>query len=245
MSSQFCCKVLILLIVYVTSSHGFSVSSPQNDPMNDLDPPRRPSIFPNSRDVTVKDIEVFSRQTGQTNPGTAAIGVPTNCQCRHSFPQVFTLDPLPNDRRMNSGLLKLSCPLLVRAIDKLEDEGCIAQMNAKLVESNNVENTTKLQEAMREAHQVHAQVRLALLDTDEQRLVLQQRLGDQGADFFLLAGVAGASPDAVSDVKCLHAWLSMFELEVEDKVHQPTKKGLEDKMDLRTVVMGGREAMFC
>jgi hypothetical protein len=111
---------------------------------------------------------------------------------------------------MNSGLLKLSCPLLVRAIDQLEDEGCIAQMNAKLVESKNVENTTKLQEAMREAHQVHAQVRLALLDTDEQRLVLQQRLGDQGADFFLLAGVAGASPDAVSDVKCLHAWLGDF-----------------------------------
>ena len=69
---------------------------------------------------------------------------------------------------------------------------------------------TNLQDAMRAAHKVHAKVRLALLDTVEQKQALQQRLGDQGADFFLSAGVAGASPDAVSDVKCLHAWLGDF-----------------------------------
>ena len=120
-------RVLIWLIAFVTTGHGFSISSPQNAPTNDSGPPRRQSVFPNSQDVTAKDIEVFIRQTGQTNPGNAAIGIPTNCQCQHNFPQVFTLDPLPNDRRMNSGLLKLSCPVLVRAIDQLEDEGYIAQ----------------------------------------------------------------------------------------------------------------------
>lgn len=199
MSSQ--CKVLILLIVSITSSHAFSISSSQKD--SGLHP-RRQSIFPNSNDVTTKHIEVFIRQTGQANAGSAAIGVPTQCACRHNFPQVFTLDPLPNDRRMNSGLLKLSCPLLVRAVDQLEDEGCIAQFNKR------VEDSRKLQDAMRDAHKVHAKIRMVLLDTEDQRQALKLRLGDQGADFFLSAGVAGASPEAVSDVKCLHAWLGDY-----------------------------------
>ncbi len=111
---------------------------------------------------------------------------------------------------MNSGLLKLTCPLLVRAVDDLEDAGFIAQFNAKLLESDTVGGESKLQKAMRSAHQTHASVRMELLQTNELREVLDLRLGHNAAKSFLSAGVAGASSEAVSDVKCLHAWLGDY-----------------------------------
>lgn len=200
----------VAILYFVSIVVAFSSPGTTIIDINETFSPRRPSIFPNSQDVTSTDIEVFVRQTGQTKPGDAAIGIPTNCQCRHNFAQVFALDPLPNEKRMNSGLLKLTCPLLVRAVDDLEDEGFIAQFNTKLVESDETGDATKLQQAMRAAHQVHASVRMELLNTEEHRQALQSRLGDRAAECFLSAGVAGASSDAVSDVKCLHAWLGDY-----------------------------------
>jgi hypothetical protein len=171
---------------------------------------RRPSAFPNSHDVSQKDVELLIRQTGQTGPGDAAVGIPVNCQCRHGFAQVFALDPLPGNKRMNSGLLKLTCPLLVRAVDQLEDEGFIDQFNAKLQDADYDESFSALQNAMKDAHHVHASVRMEMLQTEEEHQILQSKLGERGASAFLTAGVAGASSDAVSDVKCLHAWLGDY-----------------------------------
>lgn len=36
------------------------------------------------------------------------------------------------ERQVSSGLFRLSCPLLVQAIDQLEDEGGIENVNARL-----------------------------------------------------------------------------------------------------------------
>ena len=174
------------------------------------EPTRRQSIFPNSRDVNQKDVEVLKRQTGQTSPGDAAVGIPVNCMCQHGFPQVFALDPLPGKKRMNSGLLKLTCPLLVRAVDQLEDEGFIDEFNAKLKDCKNDEGFPALQNAMRDAHRMHAAVRMEMIQSEEELQILQAKLGERGASAFLKAGVAAASMDAVSDVKCLHAWLGDY-----------------------------------
>lgn len=58
--------------------------------------------------------------------GTVAVSSP----CRHGFPQAFAFDPVGH--KLSSGLFRLSCPLLVQAIDELEDEGGIEDVNARL-----------------------------------------------------------------------------------------------------------------
>ncbi|CAN0270235.1 unnamed protein product, partial [Discosporangium mesarthrocarpum] len=40
--------------------------------------------------------------------------------CRHGFPQAFGF--YPSSHRISSGLFRLSCPMLVQAIDTLEKE---------------------------------------------------------------------------------------------------------------------------
>lgn len=50
--------------------------------------------------------------------------------CRYGFPQAFAFDPCGH--KVSSGLFRLSCPKLVQAIDELEDEGGIEEVNARL-----------------------------------------------------------------------------------------------------------------
>ena len=130
--------------------------------------------------------------------------MPKVCNCQHGFPQVFALDPLPPSGRMNSGLLKLTCPLLVRAVDELEDDGYIHRFNEQVAED------AGLQMSILEAHQEHASARIKMLDEQEIEDALKAKLGEQGSLAFLNSGVAGASSDSVRDVKCLHAWLGDY-----------------------------------
>lgn len=161
----------------------------------------RPTIFPNSVPVQPSDIATLMRQTGQVNPSKAAIGVPATCACQHGFPQAFAMDPLYAGR-INSGLLKLTCPLLVRAVDALEDDGMIQTLTERLLMKDN--NT--LPAEIHQSHAQHAEVRKMMVSTLEVEQI-QSKLGMAGSEAFLNAGVAGASPGS-TDLKCLHAWLA-------------------------------------
>jgi len=130
------------------------------------------------------------------------------------------MDPVTSKgRRINSGLIKLSCPHLVRAVDELEDEGSIGMMNGM------VEKSDELQRSMVLTHELHAKVRREMLngnnknDVDEEDEnggqgavgdILRKKLGEKGAESFLSSGVAGASAGSTEDVKCLHAWLGDY-----------------------------------
>ena len=156
---------------------------------------QRPTAFPNSVQVQPEDIDTFIRQTGQLAPSKAAIGIPATCNCRHGFAQAFAMDPFPQDR-LNSGLLKLTCPHLVRAVDALEDDNMIGEVNKRL------ETSDELQSAMEKSHKLHATTRNELLD-DGALQTLQSKLGQKGTQAFLESGVAGASQGG-NDVKvCL------------------------------------------
>lgn len=185
------------------------------------------AAFPGSQPATEHDKAILRRQTGQTAPAEAAIGVPSACSCCHGFPQAFAMDPFPSrGRRINSGLVKLSCPHLVRAVDELEDEGGIGAMN------DIVKDSEELQRSMVLTHELYAKVRRDMLEVvdkadgndaaDEHRGamndILRQKLGERGAEAFLSSGVAGASAGSTDDVKCLHAWLGdyLFRRAAED-----------------------------
>ena len=166
-----------------------------------------PTRFPQSQQATPSDIATVMRQTGQVQPSRATIGVPTHCRCQHGFPQAVALDPF-SAGRINSGLLKLTCPLLVRAVDALEDTGIMEVWNQQRLPTSRGQDksTQPIIDEMTQRHAVHARVRQAMLsETDVSQI--RAKLGDRGTRAFLEAGVAGASPGS-HDVKCLHAWLA-------------------------------------
>ena len=200
---------------------------------------RKPPLFPGAIPIdSSADIATFIHQTNQPSPANALLGKPSTCNCRHGFPQAYSLNPMPmspcqesSKQRLNSGLLKLTCPLLVTSVDLLEDEGFMKNINLRLTD------TTKNEEwiaCMNDAHRIHAITRKELIfeerkanwedadaankkfDQDGARSndayqTLKDKLGVNGAEFFLDSGVAGVNPLSTNaDVKCLHAWLADY-----------------------------------
>lgn len=102
-------------------------------------PPSQLSVTP----ATPGDLRVLEeRQLGHRMTNVAGVG----CRCVHGFAQAFAFDPLlrpekvigasKQDRskktRLESGLFRLSCPLLVKAVDEWEAEGAVAGINAEI-----------------------------------------------------------------------------------------------------------------
>ena len=191
------------------------------------------NVFPGSVPITEADKETCERQTGQVAPGNALMGMPSFCRCKHGYPQAFSLDPTPPTQqfkrrsidRVNSGLLKLTCPLIVNAIDVLEDEGFMYEINSKL------ETEEELSKCMQNAHDIHSTTRKKLIFGTSMRItdipmhknetfqLIKSKIGDKGAEHFIGAGVAGANPlSKKRDVKCLHAWLAdyLFRITADD-----------------------------
>jgi len=235
--------------------------------------------FPNSQKVTsssssnINHISILKKQLGgQTNPGDAAIEVPSCTMCQHGYPQVFGMNPFvdpassangdgSNDgggsvrkkktQRLNSSLLKLTCPLLVKAIDEMEDDGYIEshfnpqlQMIDTSEDNNNNDNdemikmknqrVEQLRKALKESHELHAQVRNKIVYSDisgkDNIQLLNSKLGRQQqerltstnndnnniiniTEIFLNSGIAGIANNTKqmnTDVKCLHAWLADY-----------------------------------
>ncbi|CAN0137123.1 unnamed protein product [Pylaiella littoralis] len=116
--------------------------------------------------------------------------------CRHGFPQAFAFDPCGH--KVSSGLFRLSCPWLVQAIDQLEDEGGIEDVNSRLAIDED------LREDFMAVNLAHAQLRRRLVTPDRMRMV-EETIGKQGAERFLDSGITGVTPGKVRDAKCLHA----------------------------------------
>lgn len=208
-----------------TSSALKSQKDPTLQPLQNenIQSKRKAPIFPGAMHIDASvDLETCANQTGQSAPSNALLGKPFQCQCRHGYAQAFSLDPMPPTQRfkkksmdrLNSGLMKLTCPLLVSSIDLLEDDGFMKEINTKLVEEESGRNEWQI--CMNDAHAVHAKTRQDLIFGEkssgkDQLQILQSKLGERGAQAFLDAGVAGANPSAKSlDVKCLHAWMADY-----------------------------------
>mmetsp|Transcript_22970 Transcript_22970/g.47743 ORF Transcript_22970/g.47743 Transcript_22970/m.47743 type:complete len:365 (+) Transcript_22970:55-1149(+) len=182
---------------------------------------RKKPQFPGSTPISVPhDLKTFIHQTNQSSPTNALLGKPSTCQCRHGYPQAYSLDPIPPTQffkkrkidRLNSGLLKLTCPLLVMSVDSLEDDGFMRELNAILQADGDEGNEWR--KFMDDAHIIHAKTRQTLIAEGDEEITLKNlksKLGERGANSFMEAGVAGARPMALNpDAKCLHAWLADY-----------------------------------
>ena len=216
------------------------------------DDSRKQPIFPGAIAIDTKDISTCINQTEQTAPANALLGKPSKSKCKHGYTQVYSLDPMPSNKygmdRLNSGLIKLTCPLLVNAIDVMEDDKFMNEINAKLmIDSEENELVT----CMNDAHKVHAETRKELIfgddnsdsieESDNYKLLIS-KLGERGAKYFIEAGVAGANPLSKKvDVKCLHAWLGDYLMRSDTIAEHPIGDMIVNELEKRGVDISGTE----
>lgn len=98
---------------------------------------------------------------------------------------------------INSGMLRLTCPHLVKLIDEIEGRGGVQAYNKNISSRNDVKNNF--------AH-VNEQWRLIKRASisDEEEKFIHMKLKDK-ADDFLTSGIIGIRGSGTNDVKCLHA----------------------------------------
>ena len=130
-------------------------------------------------------------------------------RCQHGYPQAFAYDLLrkgpKHENRPNpsltSGMFRLTCPLLVRAIDEWEARGAVAELNEE------VRSDAALTDALTDAHRGHADARRHIFAEQIADLRHSFAAGTPEAErleLVLASGIAGQTISKV-DVKCLHA----------------------------------------
>lgn len=174
-------------------------------------------------------------QERQLGHKVACEGV-SRSMCRHGYPQAFVFHP--SRVAFNSGLFRLSCPVLVRAVDEYEDAGGLEEFNYKL------EKSPEMQAEFRRVNARHAQIRKQMAKPEHLvpyiEAMGQEKVGKAwyrcktfrkqkgcGArqskflthvarvcliqvDQILNSGLAGVTPEKLDDVKCLHANLADY-----------------------------------
>jgi len=149
------------------------------------------------------DLRVISeRHVMHPLSGVAGVGR----RCKFGVPQAFAMDPFNRHGRrsspIDSGLFRLSCPRLVKAIDELEARGAVRSLTAEVAAQ------PALAEHLDAAHAAHAAARLTLAGEERVRQLLakEPEESEQGvrARTILKSGIAGQQRSKL-DVKCLHA----------------------------------------
>lgn len=197
-------------------------------PAAELDDPVPASLSvepPSDSDLSV----VVERQLGYTGNVTDYNVFKVGCRCRHGYPQAFAFDPLSRStpahhrnplRRapVDSGLFRLSCPWLVKAIDEWEAKGAVIELNEAVAQDD------ELREGLAAAHRGHAAARTELVGdqlepfiAEDQRRArellpevgIEKTLAERRAlvERVMQSGIAGQNLKK-EDVKCLHAQMA-------------------------------------
>ena len=155
------------------------------------------------------DIASISRQLGyipKPRVQENILAVPEAARCAHGFPQAFVYHPLGD--KPSSGGCRLSCPLLVSVVDRLEiDGGGLRHFRRRLKASRTWRSRLHATNVAHAAHRCSAV-------TQTEAAAAREALGAEFTAKLLTNGVAGMSinePDdetRTHDAKCLHAQLA-------------------------------------
>ncbi len=159
---------------------------------------------------TSDDMRVLQeRQLGHRVSNVVGVGA----RCRHGFSQAFAFDPVDRPlssgrkSRLESGLFRLACPLLVKAIDEWEAEGAVKRINEELGEPRNAH----LARALNEAHAGHAVARHEIVGARLGAVEREARAAgaeqEKVVQTVLASGIAGQTRSKL-DIKCVHAQLA-------------------------------------
>ena len=156
-------------------------------------------LLPESEIINDKDLQIIAeRQLDHSLSGVYAV---ESNRCKHG--KVRAMIQYPCSGRVGSGMIRLTCPHLVKEIDEWEAEGAIEQIN------NIVKDNEELQGNFQNVHEKHAQLRQAAV-TDKEKDIIIQKIGKQGSEHFLNCGIIGISHNRLDDIKCVHAQVADF-----------------------------------
>jgi hypothetical protein len=110
--------------------------------------------------------------------------------------------------KMSSGMIRLSCPHLVKEIDQFEADGGIDIFNKALAAGT---SDSSLAANFRETNLVHRTLRAAAVTPVEKEL-MTTKLGEENAKQLMSSGIIGITFDKVDDVKCLYTLFLFFSL---------------------------------
>ncbi len=137
--------------------------------------------------IPLTDRNAIAAQIGRRPRGL--LGVPVRCS--YGYPQVIRVRPLIGGEPFPT-LFWLTCPYLVKAVDRLEAVGWIGRLERRLAEDG------ALREGMERAHRRYIEARAALLSEDERRAIEPRGL----ASGLLEKGIGGIADRR--RLKCLH-----------------------------------------
>ena len=120
-------------------------------------------------------------------------------RCRHGWPQALVMDPLRASGKIGD-LMRLTCPLLVAAIDDYETTA-IEAYNTRL------KHDKMWRSQLLATHEAHRTMRQRFMSEREGKLAqARNAMGSQTVDVIMTTGLSNMRFSAnSSDVKCLHA----------------------------------------
>ena len=196
-------------------------------------------LFPKGAAYTEQDkLCIETRQLDRTVNGIWAV---EKKRCKYGFPRAFVRSAVtypnkcyPDDSevktpgmlgseardkiQVSSGMLRLSCPHLVKAVDDLEDEGGIETINDRLnADRDDDELAEPLRLSFLRVNKAWATIRSTTMSQGDIK-VAEAYLGKEGASTMINSGIIGVTPEKVDDVKCLHAHLGDYLLRGDNKI---------------------------
>ena len=182
------------------------------------------TFFPKGALPTVTDRQVIEeRQIGRSVPGLFAVA---NVRCRFGFSQAYVSYPVNSNNGISSGMIRLSCPHLVKEIDRIEGEGAIIALDATLALSPSSSSSASLRSNFEETNAAWKTIRNAAV-TEKDRDVIVQMLGLEGSNNLMNSGIIGCTNTLQS--KCLHAHTADYLLRGVNKLGESTLQMLTDQ----------------
>ena len=219
--------VMLLLTLTNRLSRSLSthlLSSAGNDIKHTLRKQVIDNILTKSEQPTNKDIDcVATRQLGYSIQDQNMLAVEKS-RCNYGFPRAIVRFPVGNG--IQSGMIRLTCPHLVKAIDEFEADGGINKINTKLSQESDKGNL--LRNNFLNINSAWKTIRNMSV-TDEDRELVKKTLPISSYDHFFGTGIIGITLNKVDDVKCLHAHTADYLVRGDNKIGEWTLKELEKR----------------
>eukprot|EP00933_Yihiella_yeosuensis_P053072 TRINITY_DN51244_c0_g1_i1.p1 TRINITY_DN51244_c0_g1~~TRINITY_DN51244_c0_g1_i1.p1 ORF type:complete len:307 (+),score=41.08 TRINITY_DN51244_c0_g1_i1:2-922(+) len=198
-------------------------------------------LFPSSTPLSEDDIRTAEeRQLVSRNGKKLGWDLKSNAmaagrRCRHGWPQALIFDPIQSSGRLFD-TVRLSCPLLVAAIDGYEKSGAIVEYNKRLARDE------AWQKELLKVNLAQIDIRRRLVAGREDQIAKTKNCrSDADLDVILGRGLAQMRQDS-SDVKCLHAQVADQLTRTGNMIGQQV---LDDLEDHGAAVMGCETCRDC
>ena len=195
--------------------------------------------FPKADNIDEKSINcIESRQRFAATPDLFAVDKE---RCQYGFPRVYLR--YPYSKTWQTGFIRLTCPHLVKAVDRLEAKGGLERFDQLLNDKDNPQSI-ELKENFLQVNNTWNKIFNDLVTDFIRTLGLESFCKRESFKNLFNTGFIGISKDDVDQVKCLHAHLADHLIRGDNKIGELVEKELESK-GVSTQGCGGEYFYAC